>query len=92
MFLTLPIVFPMVTAMGFDPIWFGVLMILLIEMGLITPPVGINVFIISGIAKNVPMATIFRGIAPFFIAILICVVLLFLFPQLALFLPATMAG
>ena len=92
MFLTLPIVFPMVTAMGFDPIWFGVLMILLIEMGLITPPVGINVFIISGIAKDVPMATIFRGIVPFFIAILICVVLLFLFPQLALFLPATMAG
>lgn len=92
MFLTLPIVFPMVTAMGFDPIWFGVLMILLIEMGLITPPVGINVFVISGIAKDVPMATIFRGIVPFFIAILICVVLLFLFPQLALFLPATMAG
>jgi tripartite ATP-independent transporter DctM subunit len=92
MFLTLPIVFPMVMGMGFDPIWFGVLMTLLIEMGLITPPVGINVYVISGVAKDVPMSTIFRGIFPFFIAMLVCVVLLFLFPQLALFLPATMAG
>lgn len=92
MFLTLPIVFPMVMGMGFDPIWFGVLMTLLIEMGLITPPVGINVYVISGVAKDVPISTIFRGIFPFFIAMLVCVVLLFLFPQLALFLPATMAG
>jgi tripartite ATP-independent transporter DctM subunit len=92
MFLTLPIVFPMVIGMGFDPIWFGVLMTLLIEMGLITPPVGINVYVISGVARDVPMATIFRGIFPFFIAMLVCMVLLLLFPQLALLLPATMAG
>lgn len=91
MFLTLPIVFPIVMGMGFDPIWFGVLMTLLIEMGLITPPVGINVYVIAGVARDVPMATIFRGIFPFFIAMLVCMVLLFLFPQLALFLPATMA-
>jgi tripartite ATP-independent transporter DctM subunit len=91
MFLTLPIVFPIVIGMGFDPIWFGVLMTLLIEMGLITPPVGMNVYVISGVARDVPMATIFRGIFPFFIAMLVCMVLLFLFPQLALFLPATMA-
>lgn len=92
MFLTLPVVFPMVMGMGFDPIWFGVLMTLLIEMGLITPPIGINVYVISGVAKDVPLPTIFRGIFPFFIAMLVCVVLLFLLPQLALFLPATMAG
>lgn len=92
MFLTLPIVFPMVMGMGFDPIWFGVLMTLLIEMGLITPPVGMNVYVISGVAKEVPMATIFRGIFPFVIAITVCVILLCLFPRLALFLPATMAG
>ncbi len=87
MFLTLPIVFPLIVEMGFDPIWFGVLMTLLIEMGLITPPVGMNVYVISGVAQGVPLQTIFRGILPFFVAMLVCLVLLVLFPQLALFLP-----
>jgi C4-dicarboxylate transporter, DctM subunit len=91
MILTLPIVYPLVMGLGFDPIWFGVMMTLLLEMGLITPPVGLNVFIISGIARDVPMYTIFRGIWPFFAAMLICMLLLIVFPQLALFLPATMA-
>jgi C4-dicarboxylate transporter, DctM subunit len=90
MVLTLPVVFPLVVQMGFDPIWFGVLITLLIEMGLITPPVGVNVFVISGVAKNVPMYTIFRGAVPFFLAMVICMVILIAFPQIALFLPATM--
>ena len=90
MVLTLPVVFPLVIKMGFDPIWFGVMVTLFIEMGLITPPVGVNVFVISGIAKDVPMYTIFRGIVPFFIAMVICMIILIIFPQIALFLPQTM--
>jgi C4-dicarboxylate transporter DctM subunit len=90
MVLTLPSVFPLVMELGFDPIWFGVVMTVLLEMGLITPPVGMNVFIISGVARDVPMYTIFRGILPFFAAMMVCLALLIVFPQIALYLPATM--
>lgn len=90
MVLTIPIVFPMVLEMGFDPIWFGIIITLVMEMSLITPPVGINVFIISGVAKDVPMYTIFRGILPFWFAMLACIILIIIFPQIALFLPVTM--
>jgi tripartite ATP-independent transporter DctM subunit len=90
MVLTIPIVYPMVLDLGFDPIWFGVIITLVMEMSLITPPVGINVFIISGITKEVPMYVIFRGIIPFWCAMLVCVILLIIFPQLALWLPFTM--
>ena len=90
MVLTIPIIYPMVLEMGFDPIWFGVMITLVMEMSLITPPVGINVFIISGISKDVPMYTIFRGILPFWFAILACIIILMIFPQIALFLPNTM--
>jgi len=92
MVLTIPIAYPMVLDMGFDPIWFGVIITLVMEMSLITPPVGINVFIISGIAKEVPMYTIFRGILPFWFAMLVCIILLVIFPQIALFLPLTMTN
>jgi tripartite ATP-independent transporter DctM subunit len=91
MVLTIPIVYPMVIGMGFDPIWFGIIITLVMEMSLITPPVGINVFIISGVAKDVPMYTIFRGVFPFWVAMLACIVLLVIFPEIALFLPGTMA-
>lgn len=90
MVLTLPIVFPLVMELGFDPIWFGVMITLLLEMSLITPPVGMNVFVISGIARDVPMYTIFRGIWPFFAAMLFCLLLLVAFPQIALYLPERM--
>ncbi len=90
MILTIPIIYPMVIGMGFDPIWFGIIITLVMEMSLITPPVGINVFIISGVAREVPMYTIFRGVFPFWIAMLACIILLVLFPQIALFLPGTM--
>lgn len=90
MVLTLPVVFPLIIKLGFDPIWFGVIVTLFIEMGLITPPVGVNVFVISGIAPEVPMYTIFRGIVPFFAAMVICLIILIIFPQIALFLPQTM--
>jgi tripartite ATP-independent transporter DctM subunit len=92
MVLTIPIIYPMVLDMGFDPIWFGVMITLVMEMSLITPPVGINVFIISGISKDVPMYTIFRGILPFWFAILACIIILMIFPQIALLLPNTMTS
>jgi len=90
MILTIPVIYPMVIGMGFDPIWFGIIITLVMEMSLITPPVGVNVFIISGIARDVPMYTIFRGVIPFFIAMLVTIALLVMFPQIALFLPNTM--
>ncbi|MDL2314172.1 TRAP transporter large permease subunit [Desulfovibrio sp. OttesenSCG-928-C14] len=85
--LTLPAIFPTVEALGFDPIWFGVLTVMLMEMGQITPPVGINVFAISSVAKNVPMQKIFKSIIPFFLGMVLVLLLLILFPGLALWLP-----
>ena len=90
MILTIPIIYPMVIGMGFDPIWFGIIITLVMEMSLITPPVGINVFIISGVARDVPMYTIFRGVFPFWVAMLVCIIILVVFPDIALFLPGTM--
>lgn len=90
--LTLPVVLPLLKHLQVDLIWFGVIAIIVIEMGLISPPVGINVFIVKGIAADVPMYTIFRGIWPFWLAMLICILILLAFPQLALFLPGNMSG
>jgi tripartite ATP-independent transporter DctM subunit len=86
--LTIAIVYPVVIGLGFDPIWFGVIVVLVCEMGVITPPVGINVFVIKGIAVEVRLETIFKGIFPFLIALLICTLILFAFPQIATFLPS----
>ena len=91
MVLTIPIIHPMMVDLGFDPIWFGVMVVIMLEMALITPPVGVNVFIIKGVAKDVPMYTIFRGIWPFWIAMLVSLFILSIFPQIALFLPNTMS-
>jgi tripartite ATP-independent transporter DctM subunit len=88
--LTVPIFFPLIVNLGFDPIWFGILVVRTTEMGLITPPVGLNVFIIKGVARDVPIGTIFRGIFPFLFADLCQVVLLIAIPQLSLFLPSLM--
>lgn len=88
--LSMPIFFPIVTQLGIDPIWFGVLVVLTLEMGLISPPVGINVFIVKSVAKDVSMGMIFRGVAPFWIAMLVTLGLLVAFPQIALLLPNTM--
>jgi C4-dicarboxylate transporter, DctM subunit len=84
--LTIPVFFPIIKALGFDPIWFGVIIVIMMEQALITPPVGLNVYVISGMAKDVPMGTIFRGIFPFWLAMLVCVLLLTIFPRIALFL------
>jgi tripartite ATP-independent transporter DctM subunit len=88
--LTVPIFFPVATTLGFDPIWFGVIIVLIAEMGVITPPVGINVYVVYGVAKTIPLETIFKGVAPFLIALIICNLLLLLFPRIATFLPGLM--
>ncbi len=85
--LTIPILYPIVTEMGYDPIWFGVLIILAAEMGVITPPVGVNVYVIKGVAPDVPMHTIFKGIWPFLGAEVVCTIIILFVPQIALFLP-----
>jgi len=86
--LTIPIFYPAIIALGFDPIWFGVIIVLIVEMGVITPPVGINVYVIKGIARDVPIAKIFKGVLPFLIAELIMVGILIAFPKVATFLPS----
>jgi tripartite ATP-independent transporter DctM subunit len=88
--LTIPIFYPVSQAMGYDPIWFGVVIVLVTEMGVITPPVGINVYVVSGIAKDVPLEAIFRGVLPMLLALLLCNLIILLFPQIALFLPGLM--
>lgn len=88
--ITLPILYPTIAALGFDPIWFGVIMVIMMEMGQITPPVGVNVFVIAGVAKDVPMSTIFKGIVPFAIGMVFVIFILTVFPDIALFLPSTM--
>ncbi|MDD4717474.1 MAG: TRAP transporter large permease [Eubacteriales bacterium] len=87
--LTIPIFYPVaVTTLGYDPIWFGVIVVLVVAMGVITPPVGMNVYIVKGVAGDIPTEKIFRGIWPFVIALLACVALLIAFPQIVTFLPS----
>ncbi|MDP6448573.1 MAG: TRAP transporter large permease subunit [Dehalococcoidales bacterium] len=88
--LTVPVLLPVMLQLGWSPIWFGIIIIRVLEMGLITPPYGLNVFIIAGVVKDVPIGTIFRGIVPFLIADIFHVALLIAVPQLSLFLPGIM--
>jgi tripartite ATP-independent transporter DctM subunit len=88
--LTIPIVFPIIQALGFDPIWFGIIVVMVVELGLITPPIGMNVFVIKGIARDVPLESIFRGVLPFVAAQIVLIAILIAFPQIALWLPSTM--
>ena len=99
--LTIPVVLPIIAALefGFDPsmadmkmIWFGIIVVIVLEMGMISPPVGLNVFVVKSIAPGVPMGQIFRGIWPFWFAMAFMLILLMLFPQIAIFLPQTMVG
>lgn len=88
--LTIPIFYPVVQELGYDPIWFGVVIVLVTEMGVITPPVGINVYVVNGVAKDVPLEAIFRGIVPLVGALIVCNILLIAFPDIALYLPNLM--
>ncbi|MFA7078380.1 MAG: TRAP transporter large permease, partial [Syntrophomonas sp.] len=90
--LTIPIFYPIaVGTLGYDPIWFGVVIVLVVAMGVITPPVGMNVYIIKGIAPDVPLEVIFKGIWPFLLAIIVCLAMLMAFPQIATVLPAMLS-
>jgi tripartite ATP-independent transporter DctM subunit len=88
--LTIPIFFPVVTTFGYDPIWFGVIVVLVTGMGVITPPVGINVYVVAGVARDVPLHIIFKGTTHLLMALLVTAILLILFPQIATFLPSLM--
>jgi tripartite ATP-independent transporter DctM subunit len=85
--LTVPIIFPVITALGFDPIWFGVIIVMTVELGLIHPPVGMNVFVIKTVVKEVSFTTIFLGVIPFVITDLVRLAILIAFPVIALWLP-----
>ena len=88
--LTVPIIFPVVTALGFDPIWFGIIIVMTVELGLIHPPVGMNVFVIKSVVKDVSFTTIFRGVLPFVVTDILRLIILISFPVIALWLPSHM--
>jgi TRAP-type C4-dicarboxylate transport system permease large subunit len=92
--LTVPIFLPVVSSLGYDPIWFGVIIVMVTEMGVITPPVGINVYVVYGVAESViggvPLESIFKGILPFLLAVIVGLIILIFFPQIILFLPNLM--
>jgi tripartite ATP-independent transporter DctM subunit len=87
--LTIPVIFPLIEGLGLDPIWFGVIVVILVEMGLVTPPVGMDAFVLAG-AIDIPVGKIFRSVLPFLVAMLVCIALLYFFPDIALWLPSTM--
>ena len=88
--LTVPIIFPVITALGFDPIWFGVIIVMTVELGLIHPPVGMNVFVIKSVIPEISFSMIFRGVIPFILADLVRLVILIAFAIIALYLPSRM--
>ena len=88
--LTVPLFFPIAMNAGFDPVWFGVLVVIMVELGVVTPPIGVNVFAIAAMAKDISMYDVFRGVFPFWIAFVVLIALIVLFPQISLFLPSLM--
>ena len=88
--LTVPIFFPLVMALGFDPVWFGIIVVVVVELSLITPPIGMNLFVIHSVARDIPMTTIYRGILPFILVDIVRLAILVLFPWIILFLPQQM--
>lgn len=89
--LTVPIVFPVMTQLGFDPVWFGVIVVMAVTFGMICPPVGMNVFVISSIARDIPLSAIYKGTMPFILADIVRLVVLCAFPALSLWLPNLIA-
>lgn len=83
-YLTLPVLFPVVREYGFDPLWFGIVLVILLELGQITPPMGINLFVIQGIDKETPLIEIIKGVLPYIAVMFLMILLLCLFPNLAL--------
>jgi TRAP-type C4-dicarboxylate transport system permease large subunit len=90
--ITIPIYFPVIVGLGFDPVWFGVIAVIMVELGMITPPVGLNVFVVRSVAGDVPLSTIFAGVLPFLAAMIMTLLLIILFPWIALAIPDSMFG
>jgi TRAP-type C4-dicarboxylate transport system permease large subunit len=88
--LTVPIVFPVIKELGFDPVWFGIIIVMVAELGLIHPPVGMNIFVIKSVVEDVKISTIFYGVLPFILTDMLRLVLLIAFPIIALWLPSHM--
>ncbi len=88
--LTIPIFFPVVTGLGYDPVWFGVIIVLVTQMGVITPPVGINVYVVNGIERSIPLEDIFMGSFPFLVALILGTAFMIIFPDLVLYVPNLM--
>ena len=89
--LTLPVFQPAIVALGYDPIWFGIIVVKMAELCLITPPIGLNCFVVSGVRPDIPVQDVFRGCAPFFVADVVTVGVLIAFPSIVLFLPNAMS-
>jgi C4-dicarboxylate transporter DctM subunit len=89
---TIPIFFPLGVALGYDPVWYTVILTIVTTMGAVTPPVGVNVFIVHGLAPEIPIHTIFRGVSYFLLSFAICILLMWIFPSTVLFLPKAMLG
>jgi tripartite ATP-independent transporter DctM subunit len=87
--LTVPIFYPIVLDLGYDPIWFGIIVVMVVELGLITPPIGMNVFVIKGMVQSVPLVSIYKGVLPFVIGQVVLIIAVFLIPEIALWLPET---
>lgn len=85
--LTISIFYPVVTGLGYDPIWFGVIIVVVTQMGVISPPVGVNVYVVAGMERDIPLQTVFKGVLPFLGALFVATALLVAFPQISLFLP-----
>ena len=83
----MPVLYPIVLKFGFNPIWYGVILVILIELGLITPPVGFNLFVIHGISGGRPMGEVIRGSVPYMFMMILMIVILYFFPQIAIWLP-----
>jgi C4-dicarboxylate transporter, DctM subunit len=90
MLITIPVIIPAITHLGIDHVWFGILFVINQQMGLILPPVGMNVFVIAGMVPDIPMYTVYKGILPFALAMLVCIVIVMFFPQIVLWLPNLM--
>lgn len=88
--MTVPIVYPVMMQLGFDPIWFGVIIVMVTTLGMVLPPVGINVFVINSIARDVSLGTIYKGVMPFILIDLVRLALIVIFPAIALYLPSHM--
>ena len=87
--LTIPIFFPLAMSLGFDPVWFGIIIVVVVELALISPPMGINVFVIKSMVSDIELMTIYKGVMPFVVAQLLLLILLLFYPELVLWLPNT---